>query len=355
VKKESFAINGAFLSERLTGIQRYAEEVVRALDKIVERNDKITFSLIVPKSTNLTFKLNNIEVKKIGFGKGMVWEQIWFALFACLHGCKILNFCNTVPLLWPFGVTTIHDISYKANPQFFTNRHGMMSRYWHRLHYWFICKFSKIILTDSEFSKSEIIKYYQVKPDRIMPLPIGWQHFQRVDEDTSALARYGLEKQRYYFAMASVAKNKNFRWILEVAKRNPAMQFAVSGSLNAKRFGEELDLSDLPNVRYLGYVSDGEAKSILRNCKAFLFPSLYEGFGLPPLEALSLGVPVVSTRCASLHEVLGGSAHYIEPFDYEVDLEKLLAEPVTPAEEALSRYGWDKSAEILMNALEKKK
>ncbi len=121
----------------------------------------------------------------------------------------------------------------------------------------------------------------------------------------------------------------------------------MAGKIYEREYG-----SDLPqNVILLGFISDEDACALMKNCRAFVFPSLYEGFGLPPLEALALGAQVISSNAASLPEVLGKSVHYIDPHTSGTDLDKLLNEPVEDAEKTLDRFSWDKSAEKLLEII----
>ena len=84
----------------------------------------------------------------------------------------------------------------------------------------------------------------------------------------------------------------------------------------------------LDNVIYLGFVSDEEMKTLMANCKAFIHPALYEGFGITPMEAMSVGAELIISNAACLPEIYGKSAHYIDPHNSDVDLDKLLSEPV---------------------------
>ena len=213
-----------------------------------------------------------------------------------------------------------------------------------------------MILTGSKFSAREIIRYYHVDPHRIHLIPEGWQHFERIEYNPYALERYGLEKGEYYFSMGSREPGKNLRWIIESARNHPEMTYAISGNVNKTVFSDQ-DLSPesdrssnmIPaNVRFLGYVTDAEAKTLMRDCRAFLFPSFYEGFGMPPLEALSAGCPcVVVSDIPVMHEIFEDEAVYIDPHaagDFvcrQADREKILA-----------KYSWKRSARKLLRLLE---
>ena len=102
---------------------------------------------------------------------------------------------------------------------------------------------------------------------------------------------------------------------------------------------------------YTGYASDQLAKTLMKFCKAFIFPSYYEGFGIPPLEALSLGAKVIVSNTASLPEIFGNSAYYISPDNADIDLNELISKPVADADEVLSKYSWEKSAKQLLDIL----
>ena len=116
---------------------------------------------------------------------------------------------------------------------------------------------------------------------------------------------------------------------------------------------ERLGLADLPNVLYLGYVSDGAAKALMAHCKAFLFPTLYEGFGIPPLEAAACGAPqIIVSDTPCMREVYGPCAAYIDLTANPGDVDDVT--PATaPTAALLEKYSWDKSAERLLQILEK--
>ena len=126
---------------------------------------------------------------------------------------------------------------------------------------------------------------------------------------------------------------------MDNAKCNPGCIYAIAGKYY------ETDKLEIPeNVHMLGFVSDEDACALIKNCRAFIHPSLYEGFGLPPLEALALGAEVIASNVTSLPEVLGDSVHYIEPLHYTVNLNSLLIQKINVPETILLKYSWDDSA-----------
>ena len=145
--------------------------------------------------------------------------------------------------------------------------------------------------------------------------------------------------QNYYFAASSIMPQKNFKYIIEVAKRNKDDVFAIAG----KKIGlTDLDGCDnIPNnVIFLGYVTDGEMKSLMSNCKAFIHPALYEGFAITPLEAISCGAKVLVSNSSCLPEIYAGYAALIDPYDYDVDLNKVLDEYKYDGTALLQKFTW---------------
>ncbi len=340
------AINGKFLADRMQGIVRYARELVCALDEVLDARDYV--EIVVPPEAQDIPAFTNIRVVRYGRRSGIAWEQLDFAQYLLRHPrLTALNLCNVAPLFSRPGITAVHDVMYRACPEFYTSARNRLSRAWHCIQYAFVARREKAILTVSEYSKEQIERYYPYAHGKVSVVPNAWQHvrtYVAADDWRDRFAQ--LEPGNYLFSIATLARNKNVRWIYEVAERNPRLSFAIAGM----RY-ESDDIGCPPNVHLLGFVSDADACALIHNCRAFLFPSLYEGFGLPPLEALALGAPVVCADATSLPEVMGPCAHYVDPNSYNVDLEALLAEPVAPAQEALSRYSWEGSANLLYDDL----
>ncbi len=337
-------INGKFLTQRVTGVQRYAIELVNELDKIVQKGE---FELAVPPNLLECPTCKNIEVVQVGKLKSHLWEQISFPLYVMKQKAISLNLCNVSPLVSP-GIVCIHDMKVKATPQYFSKTFLL----WYKLLFLNAIKRSKVVFTVSKFSKKEILKYYRTKPDKIHVVPNAWQHYERITYDENALKKYRLQKDDYCFAMSSLEPNKNFAWIANLAQQNPSIDFAIAGSINEKVFADGLGFEVPSNMKLLGYVSDEEAKTLMRDCKAFLFPSFYEGFGIPPLEAMSAGAKkIVVSDIEVMREVFEEMVYYINPYSKEAVLKQLLSSVVAKSENILNKYSWEKSAQRLYERL----
>ena len=333
---KQIVINGRFLIQRITGVQRYAREICLELDKLIKHNEIV---MAVPAETTDIPSYKNIKVVKVGKFHNRLWEQISFPLYVAKMNAISLNLCNASPLINP-GIVCIHDMKIKAVPQFFSKNF----LYWYRLLFFNTVKRAKMIITVSEFSKSEILKYYSVTTKKIIVIPNGWQHFDRISFDENTLTKYGLKKNTYNFALSSLEPNKNFKWIAESALRNPDDLYVVAGSINKKVFTNGLGFDCPNNMKLIGYVTDEEAKTLMRDCKAFLFPSIYEGFGIPPLEAMSAGAKrIIVSDIPVMHEIFGDSVDYIGK---EYSIPKELRN-----DNKLELFSWEKSSKILFDVL----
>ena len=337
-------INGKFLTQKITGIQRYAREITAELDKLIDKNE---LEMAIPPETKDIPEYKNIKVVKVGRFHCQLWENISLPNYVRKEKGILLNFCNITPFFVKPGITAIHDIMYKVNPSDYTILRNRLSRYWHMLQYLYITHHEKKIITVSNFSKHEIEKYYPASRGKITVISNAWQHVLQYKENVNWQEKYPfLSDKEFFFSLATLSKNKNGKWIIETAKKNPELSFAIAG-----KYYETENYNIPSNVHMLGYVSDNDACALIKHCHAFIFPSFYEGFGLPPLEALALGAEVISSNATSLSEVLGNCVYYIDPNNYDVDIKQIMKNRVADREEVLSRYSWEKSANELYNLI----
>jgi glycosyltransferase involved in cell wall biosynthesis len=184
----------------------------------------------------------------------------------------------------------------------------------------------------------------------------GWQHIRRVAADESVLARHGLRPGRYVLAVSSLTPNKNFKLIAEAVRSLGEVDFdvAIAGSVDHKIFGAG-GAPAAPFVKYLGYVSDAELRALYENAGVFVYPSLYEGFGIPAIEAMASGCPVIASNSASLPEVCGDAARYVSPRDaagLARAIDELMHDEVERrrlaerGQEVARRYSWEAAARL---------
>jgi glycosyltransferase involved in cell wall biosynthesis len=335
-------INGEFFCNRLSGIERFAYEITKRLDAIAHKDE---IGIIVSKDAKNVPAFKNIKI--INYEKDIIsfpkWQQ--FILPGILRRLKAiaLDFGNTCSLFYP-GISFLHDIYCEAFPQDFKTKREKHERFYFRVLYRIIAYRAKKIATVSYFSKHQIASAYHINPKKITVIYSSWNHFEHIQSDYSVFNDFPVLSKPFYFSLGSLSKRKNIKWIIEYAAKNTESVFALSGSsLNTVK-ADELSGAVPPNIVLLGYLDDGKIKALMERCKALILPSYYEGFGLTPLEALSCGARIIIANAASLPEIYGAAAHYIDPFDTNVDLDELLKQPVEPPSTILKKYSYDASA-----------
>lgn len=342
-------INGRFLTKKLTGIQRYAMEVLKELDKI-ETDEKII--LLQPKEILYDLNLKNIEIKKIGHLTDNLWEQISVPLY--LFGkknVKLLNLFNSAPILYP-GYVTLHDIAFKTHPGHLTKKFVMWYSFMTRLN----IKRYKHIFTVTEFAKKEICDVYHIDKNKITVTYNSAEHLKGIEEDDSIIKELKLENKVFCFSLGSRSQHKNHKYIEECAKRNPDITFVISGGINNLVLKNE-KMDDLKNMIYTGYITDNQLVALYRHCSCFIFPSLYEGFGIPPLEAITVGCKkVLLSNLDVFKEVYGDSVEYFDLNGNEdkYNIKAILEDGKEVDYKIVEKYSWKKIAKKIMEKVEEK-
>jgi glycosyltransferase involved in cell wall biosynthesis len=350
-------INGRFLTQRVTGVQRYARETLSALDAVLladPERAKFEFVVLAPKGTRAP-PLRCIGFECVGPLAGHAWEQ--FTLARASRSGLLLSFGPTGPLLKKRQVVTIHDASVHAVPKSFSPAF----RAWYKLSLPILAQRSRAVMTVSQFSRSEIIRCFGAKAEAVRVSGEGWQHVLSTRPDPSILATHDLCPGKYVLCVSSVAPHKNFQ---VVARALPLLsdcdlQVAVVGAVDDRVFGR-LERARLEQLRLLGYVDDSALRALYENALVFVHPSLYEGFGIPPLEAMASGCPVIASTAASIPEVCGPAALYFEPEDAGALATQIRRVLLVPGERArlsalgrtqLLRHSWEASARAFLGLL----
>jgi glycosyltransferase involved in cell wall biosynthesis len=326
-------LNGRFLAQSQTGVQRYARETVLALDSLLpQQGAGLELVLAVPPDA-AELPLRDIQVRSLPWLTGHAWEQVTLPLFA--RDDLLVNFSYSGPVAKRHQVITMHDATVRAVPECFSARY----RWWHDALLALLRNRVASVMTVSEFSAREIRSRYGVS-NRVVVGREGWSHALARGDAGETLARHGLTAGGYLLLVGSLKPNKNLDVVARALSkvRDLPWTIAVAGAADARIF-RGTGPAD-PRMKFLGFVPDEHLGALYANAAWFLFPSLYEGFGLPALEAMANGCPVIASNAAALPEVCGDAALYFDPLD-PTGLAAVLRGPARDARirEALRRSG----------------
>ena len=348
----TLCINGKFLAQPITGTQRYARELLREIDTLLleDRYKELDIEVLAPQSVLSIPDYKNIRVRHVGRTSGTLWEQLELPFYC---GNNVLfTPSGGAPLMHSRNTITIHDGAVFAAPDGYSSAY----RLWYQMLYQKMAQRAIHIFTVSHFSKSEIVKWCFARQDAITVTYPGSNHFTKLQADSSTLDRFGIQG-KYVLAVSSHNPNKNFaRTVRALSSLSESgVEVVIVGGSDSRVYGRGVDPPK--GARLLGYVSDTELKALYEGAECFVFASLYEGFGLPPLEAMSCGCPVVVSRVASLPEIFKAAATFCDPFD-EQDiaasvLRSIMSPPAPPQKlkEAAGMYTWEKCARETLDRL----
>lgn len=282
------------------------------------------------------------------------------------NDADITHFFNYIvpPKVSGKTIVTVHDMVYKAFPETVRGR----TRYMLETGLKRSMKRADLIVTDSQFSRSEILKYFPQCEEKLRVVPCGVDRTRfhpvdnpvRIEETTKSL---GIDRE-YFLYLGTLEPRKNLRRLAvaynEFRKGKaeyPCLVLAGGkGWLNEDLMKTIKDLDLESDIKIVSYVPEEHICTLMSGALAFIFPSIYEGFGMPPLEAMACGVPVLTTHTASLPEVVGDSALICDPYNIEQIcdcLEKLYRESnlrrdLSAASLKRARmFSWENAAAIL--------
>lgn len=351
-------INGRFLTQNITGVQRYAIEIIKALDKYLsdnKLNNKYKFEIVCPKNIKQKLILKNIKIKEIGILKGHLWEQIELPLY--VKDKFLFNFCNCAPLVKKNQIVTIHDTAVCDVPYAYSR----FFRAWYKFMYRVLTSRLKKIFTVSEFSKKRLNEHFNIPLKQIEITYNGIDHMKNIKPDESIFFKFGIEKNNYVLAVSSLNPSKNFKLILETAKILPEINFVIAGGTNSTVFKEQ-GLEITSNVKFIGYVNDEELVALYKYASCFIYPSIYEGFGIPPLEAMYFNCPVILSDIEVFKEIYMDNVLYCDINDCNVLKEKILLilnderikKYIIKKEKFLiNKYRWDNIIINLVNGIKR--
>ncbi|WP_081441691.1 glycosyltransferase family 4 protein [Rickettsiella grylli] len=331
-------INGHSIKAPLTGIGLYTRQLFQGL----KHNGRITELICIPENTGTIGK----DIKKNSFSpiKKMIkslpgtyttfnqWRSLNFRRKTRLLAQKNFIYHEPSYILHPYAgpkVCTVHDLSHIHYPQYHPReRVKFLSKQLAKS-----IASAQHIITGSNFIRNEIINFFNVSPDKISVVYHGVsKRFQPYTQnELNPIARYQLTKKKYLLSVATREPRKNIKRLLHAYSRLPASlrkQYPLvligSKGWNSVQLEKLIDKQVRKKEIYdLGYVPDLDLPYLYAGAAAFLYLSIYEGFGLPILEALASGIPVIASNVSSIPEVMGTAGCLVNPFDVMSITERL--------------------------------
>jgi glycosyltransferase involved in cell wall biosynthesis len=335
-----FVINGRFSGRRITGVERYAGEIIRRLPGQVR------------------FVAPHAPIR--GPFMGHLWEQV---MLPCLAGRDLIwSPANSGPVLGNRQVVTIHDVMVLDHPEWFNPQFAT----WYRFLIPSLAHRAKKILTVSEYSKKRLVQYIGLAPSKVIVIPAGVSTAQfhpiSTDEKIQFHRKFHLPAQ-YLLFVGSNEPGKNLKRLIEAWKMMnscfPEVELVIAGAVG-RQFAPGI-LPEAPGIRTLGYIEDIWLASLYAGAEALLLPSLDEGFGLPALEAMACGTPVLAANAGAIPETTGEAALLVNPKNAEnmatamrqilVDRD-LHVDLVAKGFKRAAQFSWDETARAVWRVLE---
>ncbi len=326
-------------------MQRFAGEITRAL------------LAVRPDTTQLHVPVGGAKIwpgaVETGRLQGQAWEQ--WDLPGQVRGV-LVNLGNTAPLRLRRQLVVIHDAGVFSTPEAYSPRFRLWYKFMQRV----LVKRGVPIVTVSEFSRQEIMRHLGARPEQVTIMPEGADHMQRILGEPDILQRHNLQPGRCVLAVGNLAAHKNLGALARLAQSLPehGMVLAVAGNAG-NLLNNAFSAANGPILpeaaRFLGRVTDGELKALYEAATCFVFPSRYEGFGLPAVEAMASGCPVVAAEIPALRETCADAAFYCDPHSPENIAERVLQLcNDTALQDSLRNAGTERTREMTwQNAAEK--
>ena len=364
-------LDGFPLLTPLTGVGHYTFELARALALLAPSD---LFELIAPspfpssiiedirRNGPANLRAVNTEANSI---RRRRWWAVGLPLYLRKASLDLFHGTNYEVPLWNKrrSVLTIHDLSILLHAD--THRADLARRARRRLPV--MTRSASLIITATECVRREISEHLHVKADRIRVTPFAPRsgfHALPAAQANQTRQRLGIEDEFILF-VGTVEPRKNlltlmraFDQILRQTSRRPQLVVVgAEGWLMDELFAfiKESSISD--RLRLTGYLDDGDLRALYSSCTVFIYPSIYEGFGLPPLEAMACGAPVIASKIATFQETLGSAAEFVEPNDVEA-LARSIVEILGDEDrrrtlsrrglEQAAKFSWERTAQLTL-------
>jgi glycosyltransferase involved in cell wall biosynthesis len=351
------SINGKFLGAKPTGVHRVAEQLIRQL---VSRREELRDlfrevpAVIAPRNVRDDFRFP-FAMERGGVLRGQLWEQLDLPRLA--RRDLLLNLCNLGPMASTAAITMIHDAQVFITPE----SYSWAFANWYRNVLPVIGHRHLRILAVSQFSADQLVRYGVAEADQISVISNGVDHLLTHEPHPEIVDRLQLRQRRFVVALANLQAHKNIGLLLK-AFSDPSLattKLVLVGAAEPQQF-EAQGHSISQNVVFAGRIDDGELRALLEAALCLAFPSTTEGFGLPPLEGMTVGCPAVLAPCGALPEVGGEAAIYAaadDPAQWVEAIGKLAGDPELWERYSLAGrkrsglFSWDRAGEKLVDVI----
>ena len=380
--KKTIGIDARMYGLKNAGIGRYVENLIEEISKINFHNYRIQFTLFLRK--NDLSQLKNKYGKKFkyieaDFPHYSLKEQLAFPSVLLRAKCDLIHFPHfNVPLGYrQLFVVTIHDLTkHFSRGKETTTRSAILYciKYWgYKIIFNNTIKRAKLIFVDSNYTRQILTKQYQIKPKKIKVTYLGVENrlivkSQNLKVKEKILQKYHITKP-YLLYVGSVYPHKNIERLIKAVKKsrktiaNLSLVIVCARNIFEKRLKNKIKAMNAQTyVKLTGFVSDEDLAILYQQSKAFAFPSLSEGFGLPGLEAMACGCPVISSNTTCLPEIYGNAAFYFDPLkttDITQKIVKLIKDNklrkdlIKKGYQRVKKYSWEKMAAQTVNGYRK--
>ncbi len=353
-----------------TGVEWYSYHLLNELIPLLGREHNTKIRLYSPTDFKVHAELP-FNVKKRIIPLPRFWTIIRLTLEMIFHPVnKLFVLSHTMPLVYPKKtVITIHDVAFKKFRHLYSLKHYLLLEHSTKQ----AVKKGWRIIVPSEATKKDLIEFFNCREDKIYVIPHGAPDIPKLrewsnDEKTRILSKFGLrESDLIVLFVGRLEAKKNLARLIEgferFSKEFPDWKLVLAGKpgIGYEEIREAVQKNGVADsVKMTGYISEREKMFLMDRCRIFAFPSLYEGFGLPVLEAFAHRRPVLTSNTSSMPEVAGNAAFLVNPEKVEeigVGLKRLASDGflvtslIQKGEQRLSKYSWEKAAKETFEVL----